>query len=291
MDVDGDVDQQLLQQFSSLGTTDKDVLIAEFQKLLGHQLNPAGCAFFLDMNNWNLQAAICAYYDFEMPKLKLPGMAFISDVTIGEGEAVPPNTGFLKTWRIKNTGSESWPPGCCLRYTQGEQLGSRDRTMVGPLAPQQCADVSVEMVSPAQPGIYQGQWRMSSPTGMFFGEVIWVIVSVEEDGMLGVTQQLSSLSPGGEQHTLHTEEHRHPDRNPFETPQQQDRSHIQSMNGFSPTQASSFDSPQSHTQEWTLSPSPVRTSHEQQLHIPTSGHLGAGFESRGEQSMNDDDVT
>lgn len=52
MDEDTELEGQLLQQFSSLGTTDRDVLIAEFQKLLGNQLNPAGCAFFLDMNNW-----------------------------------------------------------------------------------------------------------------------------------------------------------------------------------------------------------------------------------------------
>ena len=52
METDNELEGQLLQQFSSLGTTDKDVLIAEFQKLLGNQLNPAGCAFFLDMNNW-----------------------------------------------------------------------------------------------------------------------------------------------------------------------------------------------------------------------------------------------
>lgn len=52
MDVDNDLDGQLLQQFSSMGTTDRDVLIAEFQKLLGNKLNPSSCAFFLDMNNW-----------------------------------------------------------------------------------------------------------------------------------------------------------------------------------------------------------------------------------------------
>lgn len=34
-------------------TTDKDVLIGEFQRLLGpNQLGPEACAFFLDMNNW-----------------------------------------------------------------------------------------------------------------------------------------------------------------------------------------------------------------------------------------------
>ena len=52
MDVDNDLDQQLVLQFSSMGTTDKEVLITEFQKLSGNQLNPEGCAFFLDMNNW-----------------------------------------------------------------------------------------------------------------------------------------------------------------------------------------------------------------------------------------------
>jgi len=54
MDVDGDVDSQLLQQFSSMATTDREVLIAEFQRLLGNRLSDAGCAFFLDMNNWQV---------------------------------------------------------------------------------------------------------------------------------------------------------------------------------------------------------------------------------------------
>ena len=52
MDVDNELDGKFMQQFSSMGTTDKDVLITEFQKLLGSELNPACCAFFLDMNNW-----------------------------------------------------------------------------------------------------------------------------------------------------------------------------------------------------------------------------------------------
>lgn len=52
MDIDRDLDAGLLQSFASLGTTDRDVLISQLQKLLGNQLNPAGCAFFLDMNNW-----------------------------------------------------------------------------------------------------------------------------------------------------------------------------------------------------------------------------------------------
>ena len=50
----------------------------------------------------------------------LPSMAFVRDVTIGEGESVPPLTDFTKTWTVMNTGNEPWPEGI-LR----EQMYSR----------------------------------------------------------------------------------------------------------------------------------------------------------------------
>lgn len=69
MDVDNDIEGQLLQQFSCMGTQDKEVLIAQFQHFLGNQINPENCAFYLDMNNWYEQnfrdeeLAIC--YDLD----------------------------------------------------------------------------------------------------------------------------------------------------------------------------------------------------------------------------------
>lgn len=193
MDVDCDFDQDLLSKFSCMGTTDRDVLVNELQKLLDFQLNPAGCAFFLEMTNWNLQAAVCAYYDFSNPQEKLPGMTFVEDVTIGEGESVQPSTQFVKTWRIRNTGESRWHPGVVLRFTCGDPLGPVRMVSVGPLDPGCVTDVSVNMVSPPTSGMYQGQWRMCSPTGQYFGDVIWVIVAVDEGGLLGVTQQLSQF--------------------------------------------------------------------------------------------------
>lgn len=214
--MDIDLDPELMQKFSCMGTTDKDILITEFQRLLGFQLNPAGCAFFLDMTNWNLQAAIGAYYDFESPNITAPSMSFVEDVTIGEGESVPPDTPFTKTWRIQNTGTETWPPGVCLKYVGGDQFGHVNIVMVRSLDPQEISDVSVQMRSPVTPGMYQGQWRMCTATGLFYGDVIWVILSVEVGGLLGVTQQLSSFQP-----EFNTQPHRHleGDFNPFASPQ------------------------------------------------------------------------
>lgn len=49
-----DIEQSLLRQFSCMGTTDKDELVQQLQKLLGSpsHLNYSTAAFFLDMNNW-----------------------------------------------------------------------------------------------------------------------------------------------------------------------------------------------------------------------------------------------
>lgn len=135
-------------------------------------------------------------------------MSFVRDVTIGEGESVPPDTPFTKTWRIQNTGllfiqikadrklsctqtvarnvapapavltpasslwlsgAESWPPGVCLKYVGGDQFGHVNMVMVRSLDPQEMTDVSVQMQSPTSPGMYQGQWRMCTATGLYYG--------------------------------------------------------------------------------------------------------------------------
>jgi len=49
--MDNDIDSLLLRQFSSMATQDRDVLIAEFSRLLGVQ-NELSCSFYLEMNNW-----------------------------------------------------------------------------------------------------------------------------------------------------------------------------------------------------------------------------------------------
>ncbi len=55
---------------------------------------------------------MCSYFDLEAgPDSRLPQMSFVKDATVGEGESVPPDTTFVKTWKVQNTGSERWPDG------------------------------------------------------------------------------------------------------------------------------------------------------------------------------------
>ncbi|XP_066247249.1 protein ILRUN isoform X1 [Euwallacea similis] len=192
-----DIEQSLLHQFSCMGTTDKDELIKQLQKLLGSPspLNYSTAEFFLDMNNWNLQAAICSYLDIDAPNV-LPSMALVSDPDASETENVEPNTQFRKSWHISNSGTESWPVGCYAQCADGDCFGGQ-RVHLPALQPGQGAYVVVEMTSPPVPGIYQSKWRACSPSGSYFGDPMWAILTVVEQGTIELTEQLSHFNELG----------------------------------------------------------------------------------------------
>jgi hypothetical protein len=112
-----DIDMDLLNQFRTMNTNDKDHLIAEFKRLSNLDVSSEVCCFYLDMAEWNLNTALWAFYEYEgqnpsgftqrtSQMFELPEMRFLCDITNGEGEAIQPNTSFIKSWRIMNTGKK-----------------------------------------------------------------------------------------------------------------------------------------------------------------------------------------
>lgn len=176
MDIDCDhhssttnLDEDLMERLRSITTSNREDLITQFRQTTNAMLTDDGCRFFLEMNNWNLNEAILAYYDAEMPTDKIPQMRFLADVTVGEGEAIPPNTHFIKTWRIENSGHERWPNNCLLKFINGDRLQTRDEIFVGSLLPGEQTNISVNLVSPSTPRIIRSQWRLFTSTGVPFG--------------------------------------------------------------------------------------------------------------------------
>lgn len=191
--AESDLEQELLTRFSCMGTSDREVLINELQSLVGVHLSGEACAFFLEMSNWNLQTAIGAYFDYYNAN-SLPELSLVRDITTGEGEAVPRGTVFTKTWRVKNTGPEPWPGGVYLSFRGGDRL---EGPSVVPLPALQAGcevDVEVRLRSPEQPGLYQSQWQMCTMSGNMCGEVIWVIINVDNNGVMNLTQQMATFS-------------------------------------------------------------------------------------------------
>ena len=97
----------VVSQLGCLQTQDREELVNQMLRLVGASINYNTAMFYLDMNQWNVQAAVCSYFDLETVNSSLPGMVFLKDVTIGEGDSIPPNTTFVKTWRVQNPGHRS----------------------------------------------------------------------------------------------------------------------------------------------------------------------------------------
>ncbi|XP_045521059.1 protein ILRUN [Pieris brassicae] len=194
MDVDGsavtgEIDQNLLLQFSCMNTTDRDELISQMQRLLGPSLNYNTASFFLDMSNWNLQAAICCYLDYNLPP-KLPSMSLKAAQT--QESAVSPGTSFEQSWSIANTGTEGWPGSCRLIQAGGDPLGATS-LYVPPLLPGHSTTVTMKLVAPSTPGTYRGYFHLVSDKGEQIGDPLWAIIKVESEETMALAEQLAAL--------------------------------------------------------------------------------------------------
>lgn len=70
-------------------------------------------------------------------------------------------------------------------HGEGATLGGPSELVLGtPLPPGQTIGVDVSLVAPADPGEHAGCWRLSGPTG-YFGEPVWLIMTVSHDSAAG----------------------------------------------------------------------------------------------------------
>jgi hypothetical protein len=103
-------------------------------------------------------------------------MAYLADITIPDGTLFTPGSAFIKTWRIKNSGTCDWKDGTQLVFADGEQMSGPAAVSVPVTAPDTNADISVKLAAPVTPGTYTGRWRMRSPDGTVYGTLTVVIV-------------------------------------------------------------------------------------------------------------------
>jgi heat shock protein HslJ/uncharacterized protein affecting Mg2+/Co2+ transport len=112
-------------------------------------------------------------------------MAWVADLTYDDSQGppvVPPGTSFVKSWRVRNSGTCTWDSSYALTFANGNvpaaQMGGQSVPVRGTVAPGATYDFSVNLVSPTQPGEYQGFWQMRNGRGVAFGEKVWVAIRV-----------------------------------------------------------------------------------------------------------------
>ncbi|MDY6877576.1 MAG: NBR1-Ig-like domain-containing protein [Chloroflexota bacterium] len=105
--------------------------------------------------------------------------SFVADVTIPDNTQLNNEKEFVKTWRVRNSGTCAWPEDAVLAFSSGEQMGAPDSIEVGAVEVGEAVEVSVELKSPADPGRYTGVWRMKTAEGLF-GTNLSVVIQAGE---------------------------------------------------------------------------------------------------------------
>jgi hypothetical protein len=101
------------------------------------------------------------------------------DVTIPDGTPMTPGQEFVKTWKIKNTGSCAWGDGYKLIYSYGERMSGQPKPLGTLVAVGQEVEVSVNFKAPTKVGEYTSAWQMTNPRGITFGKAIFVKIVVQ----------------------------------------------------------------------------------------------------------------
>jgi hypothetical protein len=90
-----------------------------------------------------------------------------------------PGQTFTKTWKVVNNGSCAWDAGFKFAFTGGDAMSGVTYTLPSAVAVNATVDISVAMTAPTtKTGDIRGNWRMSTAGGQFFGDEVYVIVTV-----------------------------------------------------------------------------------------------------------------
>jgi hypothetical protein len=100
------------------------------------------------------------------------------DVTIPDGAPMSPGQEFVKTWKIKNSGSCTWGAGYGLVYSYGARMDGQAVPLGAPVQPGEEVEVSVNFKAPTAIGEYTSAWQMTNARGVPFGKAIFVKILV-----------------------------------------------------------------------------------------------------------------
>ena len=113
---------------------------------------------------------------------------FVRDVTYPDGTYVMPGSSFVKTWRLRNVGTQAWNTDTKLVFIAGDPMAAVGTNIPYYVAPGNTVDISIRMTAPTYGGTVSGQWMLQSPDGTIFGvgcngqTPIWVSVKTWTNG-------------------------------------------------------------------------------------------------------------
>lgn len=113
---------------------------------------------------------------------------FIADVTVPDGADFSPGQAFVKTWRLRNSGTCTWTSSYDLVFDHGDAMGGpASQALPGLVHPGAAVDLSINLTAPGSEGGYKGYWLLRNSEGMLYGigananVAFWVEIEVLEE--------------------------------------------------------------------------------------------------------------
>ncbi len=104
---------------------------------------------------------------------------YIADVSVPDGTQMNPGQEFVKTWRIKNTGTCTWTRGYQIMWSYGDnRMGGQATALTDDVLPGAEVEISLILKAPTVAGTYNGYWILRNNNGFTFGERLSVIITV-----------------------------------------------------------------------------------------------------------------
>lgn len=126
---------------------------------------------------------------------------FVADVTAPDYSHFDPRESFVKTWRVKNTGTCSWTADYRAVYSRGDALGGSASIPLSQTAPGATLDISVTMTAPATDGKYESFYQLNNQAGgampIDAGDTLWVLITVGKVVVLPPTSPTPGPTPSG----------------------------------------------------------------------------------------------
>jgi len=101
-----------------------------------------------------------------------------ADVTVPDGTEMTPGQDFVKTWKIKNTGSCTWGTGYTIIHGYDEKMEGIAEPLSTVVSQGEEVEVSVRFKAPDGAGEHRSYWRMQNASGSTFGEFFYVSIVV-----------------------------------------------------------------------------------------------------------------
>ncbi len=120
---------------------------------------------------------------------------FVADVTIPDDTEIKAGQSFIKTWRVRNTGTRAWGAGFTLEYAGGTPMNFQSSYPVPATAAGATTEISVDMRAPMSPGTHYADFRMKDDQGNPFGQILYTRIVVLVQAGTSLTRPLSQRDP------------------------------------------------------------------------------------------------